>query len=119
MKHKLAAVAQGRFQVLLASRSAQCAKMTLRPGASSDEDVSNEHPKSEQWVYVVSGTGRATIIQGKVRRHVKLVPGSVLLIEKRELHQIRNSGSRPLVTINFYVPPAYMPDGEPKLPKGC
>jgi oxalate decarboxylase/phosphoglucose isomerase-like protein (cupin superfamily) len=37
-----------------------------------------------------------------------------LVIEKGELHQIKNSGRRPLVTINWYVPPAYDAGGEPR-----
>lgn len=44
---------------------------------------------------------------------VALAENSLLLVEKGELHQIKNTGRRSLVTINFYVPPAYNPDGEP------
>jgi mannose-6-phosphate isomerase-like protein (cupin superfamily) len=82
--------------------------MTLAPGAESNESSANEHAWAEQWLYVVSGTGSARI----GRRTVKLRPGSLLLIEKREPHVIRAGRSR-LVTINVYVPPAYRKDGEP------
>ena len=89
--------------------------MTLRPGGTSDVEVSNEHSTSEQWVYVISGTGE--VIAGKTRPTLRRTPiktGSLLLIEKGELHQIRNVGRKLLKTINFYVPPAYDADGNPK-----
>ncbi|RYE65571.1 MAG: cupin domain-containing protein, partial [Rhizobiaceae bacterium] len=37
--------------------------------------------------------------------------GSLLLIERGERHEIRNTGDAPLVTINFYTPPAYTQGG--------
>jgi len=83
--------------------------MTLRPGAASDEDSSNEHAWAEQWLYVVAGTGRARV----GGRTVRLREGSMLLIEKREPHVIRNTGRTDLVTINVYAPPAYRRDGNP------
>jgi mannose-6-phosphate isomerase-like protein (cupin superfamily) len=89
--------------------------MTLAPGDTSDETPSNEHPQSEQWLFVVSGTGTASV--GKRRstiRNVRLREHSLLVIEKGELHQIRNTGRRALITLNIYVPPAYKPDGNPR-----
>jgi mannose-6-phosphate isomerase-like protein (cupin superfamily) len=47
-------------------------------------------------------------------RRVKIADNSLLLIEKRELHQIRNTGRRHLRTINFYAPPAYDDKGAPR-----
>ena len=99
---------RGEFDVLLSSRSTQAAMMTLQPGGSSSDEPVNEHPKSEQWLFVVSGTGRARV----GGRSVSLRPRSLLLIEKGEPHQIRNTGRSPLVTVNFYSPPAYRKDGE-------
>ena len=95
------------FQVLASTASLQAATMVLKPGESTG-DVHNEHPRAEQWLYVVSGTGRAAT--GK--RRVPLKPNTLLLIEKREPHQITNTGRKPLVTLNFYAPPAYTQDGE-------
>lgn len=115
MKHIKTGLSRGQFDLLAATRGAQAAKMTLRPGATSDDEPSNEHPRCEQWLFVISGTGQALI--GKRRRslrRVKLTAQSLLLIEKGELHQIRNTGRRSLITINFYMPPAYDADGEPK-----
>ena len=97
-----------QFSVLHRTRGAQAATMTLAPGAVSNEDSANEHGWAEQWLYVVSGTGTATV----GRRRVALRAGTLLLIEKREPHQIR-AGRRRLVTVNLYVPPAYDLKGEP------
>jgi mannose-6-phosphate isomerase-like protein (cupin superfamily) len=54
-------------------------------------------------LYVVSGTGKA-VVAGKEK---KLQPGSLLLIEASETHEIMNTGSTVLRTLNFYAPPAY------------
>lgn len=98
------------FAVLHATRTSQAAMMTLAPGEDSGEDGDNEHAWAEQWLYVVSGSGRARV----GGRTIALRAGSLLLIEKREPHQIRNTGRRRLVTVNVYAPPAYRPDGEPR-----
>src|ERR1700678_4848602 len=108
MKHICTSRRLGMFDPLASPRLLQAAAMTLRPGQASSERVENEHPGSEQWLLVISGTGKATV--GK--RHVAIKPGSLLLIEKGERHQIRNTGRKNLVTMNFYAPPAYRPDGE-------
>jgi mannose-6-phosphate isomerase-like protein (cupin superfamily) len=97
------------FSVLHRTRSSQAATMTLAPGAASAEASSNEHAWAEQWLYVVSGRGTARI----GRRSVALAPGTLVLIEKREPHQIRAAPRSRLVTVNVYVPPAYDASGEP------
>ena len=83
--------------------------MVLQPGQSTGEPQ-NEHPRSEQWLFVVSGSGRALVN----KRRFAIRENSLLLIEKKEIHQITNTGRRPLVTLNFYAPPAYTKNGEPK-----
>ncbi len=83
--------------------------MTLAPGAAASESSENEHAWSEQWLFVISGSGEAK--SGK--RTYKLRVGSLLLVEKGEPHLIRNTGKVPLVTVNIYAPPAYGDDGEP------
>jgi mannose-6-phosphate isomerase-like protein (cupin superfamily) len=108
MKQAKATAKQKMFEVLLSSRSAQAAMMTLRKGHSSSDEPEDEHPKSEQWLFVISGAGQA--ITGK--RRTKLSPGSLLLIEKNEPHQIKQTGTAPLVTLNLYVPPAYTKQGD-------
>src|SRR5437868_3321429 len=102
MKHLRTGKERAKFAVLATTRSLQAAAMTLQPGSQSDSEVSNEHSRSEQWLFVVSGT--ATVRVGKRRgaiRSIKLATNSLLLIEKGELHQIENTGKTPLKTINF------------------
>src|SRR5437870_1807630 len=91
------------FKVLAATSTAQAAMMTLRPGQSTSEQPENEHPRCEQWLFVITGSARATI--GK--RSVTIKPNSLLLIEKGTPHRITSTGQKPLVTLNFYAPPAY------------
>jgi len=103
---------RGKFNPTVATDAAQAALMTLPPGGASDDEPSNEHPRSEHWLYVLAGKGRATVIpRGGRRRNVALRSGTLLVIERGERHQIRNVGSVVLRTLNLYVPPAYKPDG--------
>jgi mannose-6-phosphate isomerase-like protein (cupin superfamily) len=64
-------------------------------------------------LFVVEGRGEALV---KNRRY-KLVPGSLMLIERGERHEIKNVGRTLLRTLNFYVPPAYTKRGD-ELPRG-
>ncbi len=107
MKHIRTTGKRSLFNVLAATRSAQAAMMTLRPGQDTGEPQ-NEHAQSEQWLFVISGTGRAKV----GRRTMTLSEGSLLLIENGEVHQVKNTGRRQLVTINFYAPPAYSKNGD-------
>jgi mannose-6-phosphate isomerase-like protein (cupin superfamily) len=112
MRHIKTGSKRGFFKVLASSDFAQAAMMVLRPGQKSDEHVENEHPNAEQWLFVVSGTGAAHV--GK--RRFAIADNSLVLIEKGEAHQIENTGRRrPLITLNFYVPPAYDQKGEVRL----
>jgi mannose-6-phosphate isomerase-like protein (cupin superfamily) len=111
MKHLRTSKHRGFFRVLISARAAQAAMMVLRPGQSTSDEPENEHPRSEQWLYVISGSGRATT--GK--RRVTLRAGSLLLIEQDEPHQITAGGRVPLVTLNLYAPPAYTRQGDVRL----
>lgn len=95
------------FQVLMGNRRVQAAQMTIAPG-DSEGGPRNRHGGADQWLFVVSGRGTAII---KGRRHA-LGKGSLLLIERGERHEIRNTGRQPLKTLNFYSPPAYTADGD-------
>ena len=108
MQHIATGGKRSVFDVLASTRSAQAAMMTLRPGQSSSERPENEHPRAEQWLFVVKGTGRAVV--GPSRAALK--EGSLLLIEKGETHQVTNTGRRALVTLNLYCPPAYDDQGD-------
>jgi mannose-6-phosphate isomerase-like protein (cupin superfamily) len=90
------------FRVVAGTSRSQAATMVLKPRQSTGGE-DNVHAKEDQWLYVVSGTGRA-IVEG---REVKLAAGSLLLIEAAETHEIINTGRTRLVTINVYAPPAY------------
>jgi mannose-6-phosphate isomerase-like protein (cupin superfamily) len=108
MKH-LRTSGRDAFEVLHDTGTSQAAMMTIAPGQSTSESGDNEHAWAEQWLYVVQGQGVAR--SGK--KHVKLGVGSLVLIEKGEPHEIENTGTTPLVTLNVYAPPAYDDDGEP------
>jgi len=83
--------------------------MVLAPG-DQEGGSDNRHRGADQWLYVLSGSGEARM--GRARQ--KLKAGSLLLIERKEKHEIRNTGRSMLRTLNFYVPPAYRKDGNPR-----
>jgi mannose-6-phosphate isomerase-like protein (cupin superfamily) len=100
------------FRVSLKNARAQAATMVLAPG-DAEGGPDNRHRGSDQWLYVLAGRGRAVVN----RRPHSLKPGTLLLIERGSIHEIRNTGRTPLKTLNLYVPPAYTPSGDP-LPPG-
>ena len=100
------------FRVVFQCREVQAAEMTLDPGAD-EGGPDNRHRGADQWLYVVSGKGLA-IIDGVEQ---ELQAGSLLVVEKGQKHEIRNTGSAPLKTLNFYSPPAYDCNEDP-LPAG-
>jgi mannose-6-phosphate isomerase-like protein (cupin superfamily) len=108
MKHFKTGSHRSFFKVLHATRSAQAAMMVLQPGQATGEEPENEHPWAEQWLFVISGAGRANVGNSRLA----LRENSLLLIEKGEPHQVLNTGRRPLVTLNLYAPPAYTQDGD-------
>jgi len=60
MKHLSTASAKGKFfKVLHGTSDAQIAMMTLKPGQSTADEPVNEHPRCEQWMFILSGSGRA------------------------------------------------------------
>ncbi len=111
MKHKTLRFGHG-FRIALNHRRAQAAEMTLAPG-ESEGGPDNRHRGSDQWLFVVAGSGSAIVN----RRRYKLTAGTLLLIEHGDKHEIRNTGKELLRTLNFYVPPGYTKRGE-ELPAG-
>ncbi|HEX6154398.1 MAG TPA: cupin domain-containing protein [Burkholderiales bacterium] len=97
------------FRVIPGNRASQAAEMVLAPGGK-EGGADNRHRGADQWLYVLSGSGEAIV--GR-RRH-KLRAGSLFLIERKERHQISNTGRGLLRTLNVYVPPAYRKDGNPR-----
>ena len=86
--------------------------MVLAPGAS-EGSTGNRHRGADQWLFVIEGKGTATVN----RRRIPIMAGTLLLIERGDRHEIRNTGRRLLKTLNLYVPPAYAKDGS-ELPAG-
>jgi len=86
--------------------------MVLPPG-EVEGGPENRHRGADQWLLVLSGQGEA-VVNG--HKH-KLDKWSLLLIERGDTHEIRNTGRTPLKTLNFYVPPAYDQE-ENELPAG-
>ncbi|MFB6182074.1 MAG: cupin domain-containing protein [Candidatus Magasanikbacteria bacterium] len=90
------------FQVLEQTERSQVAEMVLSPGQSTG-GPNNQHPDSDQWLYVMEGEGEA-VIDGEA---VKFSKEDLLLIEAGENHEIRNTGEVDLETFNIYAPKAY------------
>lgn len=111
MRHKHLRFGHG-FRVVLGDRHSQTAQMTLAPG-EAEGGPDNRHKGADQWLYVVSGTGHA-VVYGE---RVELREGTLLLIQRGEEHEVRNTGEVPLRTLNVYLPPAYTDKGD-ELPAG-
>jgi mannose-6-phosphate isomerase-like protein (cupin superfamily) len=111
MKRKTLELSE-EFKILLKGDTSQAAEMVLKTG-DVEGGPDNIHKGSDQWLFIVSGSGMAKI-NG---RHVPLRQNDLVLIEKGDVHEIRNTGRKPLCTLNFYVPPAYKANGDP-LPSG-
>src|SRR3984957_14594398 len=111
MKKKMLRFGEG-FRVLIGNRRVQAAQVEVPPG-DSEGGPKNRHRGADQWLFVISGRGSATI---RGRRYA-LKRHSFLLIEHNEQHEIKNTGTANLQTINFYSPPGYTKSGD-ELPAG-
>lgn len=106
MQHKHLQFGNG-FHVALGDANSQAAQMTLGLG-ETEGDPENYHKGADQWLFVVSGTGKA-IVNGET---ISLRAGTILLIQRGDRHEIRNTGRALLRTLNIYVPPAYTAEGD-------
>jgi mannose-6-phosphate isomerase-like protein (cupin superfamily) len=100
------------FRVSVGNAGSQAAVMVLKPGGR-EGGSDNRHVGAAQWLLVVEGSG-AAIING---HKMQLKPGRMILIERGDRHEVRNTGQGLLKTVSVYVPPAYRDDGE-ELPAG-
>ena len=100
------------FRVALSNRRAQVATMVIPPG-DKEGGPDNRHRGADQWLFVLSGTGTARL--GRVSHSLRA--GTLLLIERGTVHEIRNTGRTALKTLNMYVPPAYTAAGDER-PRG-
>ena len=80
---------RGMFEVVAGTDRSQAASMTLEPGRSTG-GPDNRHEDSDQWLYVVSGHGTATV-DGKA---VDLEPGVLLLIAAAAFRLMKREESR-------------------------
>jgi mannose-6-phosphate isomerase-like protein (cupin superfamily) len=109
MQHKHLNFGNG-FRVVLGDEHSQSAQMTIGPG-ESEGGPDNRHRGADQWLFVVNGEGLA-LVEGE---RVELREGTLVLIQRGETHEIRNTGRQPLRTLNFYVPPAYTSGGNERV----
>jgi mannose-6-phosphate isomerase-like protein (cupin superfamily) len=108
MKYILAPL-KSEFRVLLEAKNSQAAEMSLPPGGT-EGGPQNRHRGADQWLLVLAGKGVA-VVNGKPH---PLKKNSLLLIERGDRHEIRNTGKTPLKTLNFYSPLAYTKSGNPR-----
>jgi mannose-6-phosphate isomerase-like protein (cupin superfamily) len=78
MQHKQLRLVKD-FRVAAGNSRSQCAEMTLLPG-ESEGGPENRHRGSDQWLYVISGSGIAMV----KNRRINLRAGTTLLIERGE-----------------------------------
>ncbi len=93
---------QDQFKVIAGSQRSQAAVMVINAGDTTGS-TDNMHINSDQWLYVLSGTGKA-LIEGL---SIELKPGMLLLIEPGEVHEILASEKENLLSLNIYAPPEY------------
>jgi mannose-6-phosphate isomerase-like protein (cupin superfamily) len=110
MKRKHLRFGKG-FRVVFGNVRAQAAEMVIPPG-EAEGSPENRHREADQWLYVIAGTGSA-LVNGT---RYPLRPGTLLLIEHHDKHEVKNTGQELLRTLNFYVPPAYTESGKERPP---
>lgn len=98
---------QNGFHVLIGDGHSQAASMVIAPGGC-EGGSDNRHRGADQWLYVESGNGEA-VVNGHV---YALEAGALMLIQRGDTHEIRNTGSAALKTLNIYVPPAFTATGD-------
>lgn len=94
MKRKNLRLESG-FRVVLGNHDSQAAEMVLPPG-DAEGSPQNRHRGADQWLYVLSGTGVAKVNS----KRYSLKEGSLMLIERGDEHEIRNTGRDMLRTLN-------------------
>jgi len=90
------------FAVIDTAEELQTAIMRLEPGEASGSKR-NEHPHSEQVLYVVEGSIEAEIGDKRFAMH----SGDSVIVPKEVAHRFSNTTQKIAVTFNVYAPPAY------------
>lgn len=89
------------FRVLSKTQRSEAATMVIAPGDQEGGPGNKHH--ADQWLFVLTGTGEAIVSGDKI----DLSENMLIEIEAEEEHEIRNTGDKPLRTLNFYAPPAF------------
>lgn len=90
------------FSLLQTAELSQTAVMSIGPGEESGPKA-NEHPGSEQVLYVIEGELDAEIGE----RSFNMRAGDSTIVRRDVPHRFTNRGLRPALTFNVYTPPAY------------
>jgi mannose-6-phosphate isomerase-like protein (cupin superfamily) len=90
------------FSVLQTGKLSQTALMAIGPGEASGPKE-NEHPHSEQVLYVIEGELHAEIGE----RSFTMRAGDSTIVRRDVPHRFTNRTGRPALTFNVYSPPAY------------
>jgi mannose-6-phosphate isomerase-like protein (cupin superfamily) len=90
------------FSVLQTGELAQTAVMSIGPGEASGAKE-NEHPGSEQVLYVIEGELVAEVGE----RSFIMRAGDSTIVRRNLPHRFTNRSARPALTFNVYSPPAY------------
>lgn len=90
-------------RVLWTGAHTQLVVMTIQPG---DAIGAETHERGDQILSFISGTGEA-VIAGETQA---VGPGDVVAVPAGTHHDLRNTGSAPLVLATVYGPPEH-PDG--------
>jgi len=93
------------FTILQTSEKSQIASKRLAPGKSSGPK-GNEHPDSEQVLFVIEGEILAEIGD----ESAPLRCGDSVIVPRGIAHGFSNHAASPAVTLNVYSPPAYDAD---------
>lgn len=83
-----------------------CCIMRVEPGQTVSP--AHCHPKGEEMLYIISGSGKV-YIDGTI---YPLTAGSVVLFEKGKVHMVRNSGSEELKVACFFAPASNLEEYE-------
>lgn len=100
------------FHILIEDQHSQAGTLVIEPGRSVG-GRDNKHRGADQWIYVESGEGEATVGESVV----PMSKGTLILVQRGEPHGFRNTGLDALKILTFYVPPAYDQDCN-ELPAG-
>jgi mannose-6-phosphate isomerase-like protein (cupin superfamily) len=90
------------FSLLQTAELSQTAVMSIGPGEESGPKE-NEHPGSEQVLYVIEGELHAEIGE----RSFSMRAGDSTIVRREVPHRFTNRGLQPALTFNVYTPPAY------------